>query len=116
MTLLLLADDTARQSTADLARALDDGTLAHALQQPYDLSAEEAVEACSIVHRALVETWGNDGFHLTYGQWLDQAPPALLHVLVDTAARAVDGSCKGGDGARTLRYALSHVTTRLSLR
>ncbi|MCX4749263.1 hypothetical protein OG455_27785 [Kitasatospora sp. NBC_01287] len=106
---LLLAGGAAHQATADLVRALDDGTLASALEQPYDLSAEEAAEACAAVRRALIDTWGNSGYHLTYEQWLADAQPALFHVLVDTAARAIDKPWTGGHDLRVLRHALGRI-------
>ncbi|MFD7639610.1 hypothetical protein ACFV4P_03060 [Kitasatospora sp. NPDC059795] len=106
---LLFADHAARLATAELARALEDGTLADAVEQSYDLSHEEAAEACSAVRRTLIDTWGNLAHCLTYEQWLADAQPALIHVLVDVAARTVDKPWTGGDGLRALRHALARM-------
>ncbi|MEU5389569.1 hypothetical protein [Kitasatospora cineracea] len=106
---LLLADPAARRAAAELASALEDGTLADAIEQSYDLSAEEAAEASAAVSRALVDTWGNRSHYLPYGQWLADIQPALLHVLVDAAARAVHNPWAGGEGLRVLSHALGYI-------
>ncbi|MFJ4791710.1 hypothetical protein [Kitasatospora purpeofusca] len=113
---LLLADDAARPTMAALTRALEDGTLAVALQEPYDLSLDEATEVCALVDRTLVDVWGGSHPHLAFAQWLTGAPPALLHVLVDSAARAIHNPWTGGDDLHVLRYALGRIATDPALR